>query len=619
MSDGALSYALSLSGGSAFLGTLNSAAGGVANFAARVGALAAPLAALTGGVGALGIAMKSLSQAADMESIVTSMGVLTGGADKAKKLLDDLRQMGASTPYEFPALATGAQTMLSFGIATDQILPLIKMLGDISMGSADKMGSLTLVMGQVASAGRLTGGDLLQFINAGFNPLVQIAARTGEEMSDLRKRMEEGGVGFDEVRQAMLDATSAGGAFYGMMGKMAGTTQGLVSTLKDEVNGLFLAFGQPINDAIKPILTDAIAQVSELKPLIASVGESAATGLSRVYAAASSGRLGALLEAELLYVGANFVNFLGGGFHDAVQGLAGFGSFLGDAMSGVGSILTGHLLDAGQTFAAFLIDRVGGNLANLIETLPGMAGAAANLRGRAARTATEIALAGNPEAEAQKSKGKELLSLAYDAMVRAGSGGKVIGDDKMAELKSDRDEIRTVLDREIRAEATARKKAAEEVDALAKAEAECAAALMEQESALKKAATQTANAPAGTLGALGEAIGSEVSGGDAPGRRRSRVLSASESLAQRFFRMSKADKEKFQGWSSMDLFSSGGGLAEGAQAAREVGATISPQARALGDSNRAAREKPETNRDLASILRKIEENTAAFAEVALAT
>jgi tape measure domain-containing protein len=634
MSDGALNYALGLSGVAGFVGGLGSATSALGNFAGRAVGLVGPLAGLTAGVGALGVAMKGLTAAADMESIVTSMGVLTGGTEKAKKLLDDLREMGASTPYEFPALATGAQTMLSFGIATEEILPLVKMLGDISMGSADKMGSLTLVMGQVASAGRLTGGDLLQFINAGFNPLIQIAEKTGESMSDLRKRMEEGGVSFAEVRDAMVAATSAGGAFFGMMGKMAGTTQGLVSTLKDEVNNLFLAFGQPINDAIKPILTDAISQVSALRPQIASIGEAAATGLSRVYAAAASGQLGALLEAELLYAGAVFVNFLGEGFHEVVKAGAGIGQFLGEAMVGAGDMLKGALLDAAGAFAARFGEMLIEPIASVLDFI-GRSGEAKSLRSMAAFAAQEQL---NKDATAAKESGKQGIAGAFDKFINVAAGGKVFDADKMAELESDRNEVRTVLDRQIRAEAVARAKAAEEADALAKAEAECAAAVAKQETALTKATAQVeAAAPTATPMPIEPDAG--MAGGDAPGvTGRIRLFNAQDSALRRAARMSAADRDgsgldylkgkgltnPLGGPSGLDYLKGtgltpGGVLAAGAQVARDAGATLSPKARALGETNRAAREKPDASRDLAAILRKIEENTAAFAEVALAT
>lgn len=67
--------------------------------------------------------------------------------------------------------------MLSFGIAQDRIMPNIKALGDIAMGDRNKLNSLTLAFSQMTASGRLMGQDLLQMINAGFNPLSEISAR----------------------------------------------------------------------------------------------------------------------------------------------------------------------------------------------------------------------------------------------------------------------------------------------------------------------------------------------------------------------------------------------------------------------------------------------------------
>lgn len=84
----------------------------------------------------------------------------------------------------------------------------MKMLGDISLGNGERLQSLSLAFAQVTATGRLMGQDLLQMINAGFNPLEAIAKRTGETMTDVKERMSDGRVSVEEVEQAMKDATS---------------------------------------------------------------------------------------------------------------------------------------------------------------------------------------------------------------------------------------------------------------------------------------------------------------------------------------------------------------------------------------------------------------------------
>ena len=110
--------------------------------------------------------------------------------------------------------------------------------------------------------GRLAGGDLLQLINVGFNPLNVIAEKTGESMSELRDRMSKGKVGFSEVRDAFQTATSAGGQFYQMNEKQSRTLLGLYSTMQDGISAALLTIGNQIAETFD--LKSAISSTTEL-------------------------------------------------------------------------------------------------------------------------------------------------------------------------------------------------------------------------------------------------------------------------------------------------------------------------------------------------------------------
>ena len=80
------------------------------------------------------------------------------------------------------------------------------------------------------------GQDLLQMVNAGFNPLESIAKKTGETMAEVKQRMSDGGVSVGEVEEAMRTATSEGGRFFGGMEKASKTFSGVMSTFKDNIS-----------------------------------------------------------------------------------------------------------------------------------------------------------------------------------------------------------------------------------------------------------------------------------------------------------------------------------------------------------------------------------------------
>ena len=207
------------------------------------------------------IATAGVKYNAELESYTANLTTLLGGNKKqAEELLNTLKETAKTTPYETSQLVKATQTMMSFGISADNAKKYLNQIGDISMGNSEKLAGLTLAFSQVQSAGRLTGQDLLQMINQGFNPLNIISKETGESMSSLKERMAEGGVSAEEVAHAFEIATSKGGLFYKGMEKGAQTTEGKISTLKDS----FKEATGSLTTALLPALTSIVEALTKV-------------------------------------------------------------------------------------------------------------------------------------------------------------------------------------------------------------------------------------------------------------------------------------------------------------------------------------------------------------------
>lgn len=100
----------------------------------------------------------------EMEQYMASFTTMLGNADKATEMVAGLKDFAAKTPFEFTDLASGAKTLMAFGIASDDVTDRLKMLGDVSQGNAETFNSLTLAFGQVSSAGKMSGQDLLKCV-----------------------------------------------------------------------------------------------------------------------------------------------------------------------------------------------------------------------------------------------------------------------------------------------------------------------------------------------------------------------------------------------------------------------------------------------------------------------
>lgn len=192
---------------------------------------------------------------ATMETYLANLTTLLGGnQQEAQKLLDTLKEMANTTPYEATDLVKATQKMMAFGISADDSLKYLNMLGDIAMGDANKMDSLTLAFSQISASGRASMEDINQMIDQGFNPLTVIAQKTGESMADLRDRVSAGGVSFEEIAGAFQTATSEGGTFYQSMDKASQTTEGKISSLKDAFSS---ALGS-MTESLLPFVTEAV-------------------------------------------------------------------------------------------------------------------------------------------------------------------------------------------------------------------------------------------------------------------------------------------------------------------------------------------------------------------------
>lgn len=189
-------------------------------------------------------AKAGLAIASDVEQATIAFETMAGSAEKGQKMYADLRKFAASTPITLNGAQQAAKTLLAFGVDSQKIIPTLKMLGDVSGGNQERFNQLSLAFAQTQAAGRLMGQEVLQFINAGFNPLQIISEKTGRSMADLKKDMENGAISANMVTAAFMSATSEGGRFFGMMDRMSKTALGSYNQLLSAVQELVASAGQ---------------------------------------------------------------------------------------------------------------------------------------------------------------------------------------------------------------------------------------------------------------------------------------------------------------------------------------------------------------------------------------
>lgn len=206
-----------------------------------------------------GAALSGIFQlGAELQKTQLFFNTLTGSVERGTQLFGELTEFANATPFSNQALNQNAQTLLAFGQDADTVTNTLRMLGDVAGGDQERLGRLTLAFSQIQSTGRLMGQDLLQLINAGFNPLNEISEATGISMRELKDQMRLGNISANLITKAFQRATGPGGRFHNLTNQMSTTLAGRWSTAVGKGRFLVSQFGLALEGIFAPFLEGAI-------------------------------------------------------------------------------------------------------------------------------------------------------------------------------------------------------------------------------------------------------------------------------------------------------------------------------------------------------------------------
>jgi tape measure domain-containing protein len=239
--------------------TLRIGAGKVPGVLAAVGTAAT---GLTFGLAGIGIAagaavVQSLKLADSLAQSTIAFTQFLGSGKKATQFLNQLQVFAKATPFEFPELVDSSKQLLAFGIASEEIVPILTSLGDAAALTGVQVADLTSIWGQMEAKGRVANEELLQLTERGIPAYQILAEKMGLTTAEVQKMAEEGKLLSDTTLpklKAGLDETFGGG-----MVKQSQTLSGLWSTMKDTLGQL----GTRIGEAFTPIAAEQIDNVTK--------------------------------------------------------------------------------------------------------------------------------------------------------------------------------------------------------------------------------------------------------------------------------------------------------------------------------------------------------------------
>jgi tape measure domain-containing protein len=288
--------------------------------------------AAAGAAGAVGI-----KTAAALEQSEIAFSTMLGSGEKAKAFLADLSKFAAKTPFDMPGLQTAASSLVSAGIDSAKVIPIMTSLGNATSGmgtGAEGIKRATVALQQMNAAGKISGEDLNQLRDAGIPVFDLLTAATGKTTAEIAEMANKGKLGRVELEQLMTALETGKGLekFNGLMEKQSQSLTGMWSTFKDTFETGMAASIQPLIPLMKDGLGGATTFLTEkVFPKVTTFVAWMAEAIPAVFAMFKGDYTGAFSRAFGVEEDSRIVGFL----FDLRKNISGTFTWFKDAVSGL--------------------------------------------------------------------------------------------------------------------------------------------------------------------------------------------------------------------------------------------------------------------------------------------
>lgn len=205
-----------------------------------------------------GLGYAAVTAAGSMEQTRIALTTMLGSATKADRFIRDLQQFARTTPFEFKGLIESSKTLMAFGFEAQEILPIMRALGDaISSigGDSNTLDRVILQLGQMKTVGKASMADLRPIAQAGIRVFDYLAQEMGRSKAEIMDMLGKGELAAEPALSAIFSGLSKDPKLKGMMDQQSKSLLGMLSNLADQVNAVLVPLGKPLVSIGKTLLT----------------------------------------------------------------------------------------------------------------------------------------------------------------------------------------------------------------------------------------------------------------------------------------------------------------------------------------------------------------------------
>lgn len=238
---------------------------------------------LQGGLvfGAQQFAMSIITTGGEMEKQHIALQSILGDMQNANTMFNQIKELALNSPFTFSELNRDVKQLAAYGVEYDQLYDTTKRLADMSSGLGVSFDRIALAFGQVQARGWLDGKELRQIAYAGIPLLEKLSEFYSKQegrnvsTSEIKTRISNREVSFDDVKSIFWQMTDAGGQFYNMQQVLSETLLGRYNKLKDAWEIMLAEFASGdslVGKFFKTAIEGATALVQSLHTLAMPIG-----------------------------------------------------------------------------------------------------------------------------------------------------------------------------------------------------------------------------------------------------------------------------------------------------------------------------------------------------------
>lgn len=199
---------------------------------------------LMGGLGFEQLAQRIFSTRSEFQQLEISFTTMLGSEIKAGSLMNQLIDTAAKTPFDMGSITEGAKQLLAYGTQANEVNDILVHLGDIAAGLNIPLSQLVYLYGTTMAQGRMFTMDLRQFMGRGIPMAEELGKIMGKSTQEVQDAVSKGKVGADLVKKAIMNMSSEGGKFGGLMEKQSASLSGQWANIGDSVDQMFNEIGK---------------------------------------------------------------------------------------------------------------------------------------------------------------------------------------------------------------------------------------------------------------------------------------------------------------------------------------------------------------------------------------